>query len=227
LQGQLRHLSHQVLQAQEEERRRIRRELHDEILQTLTGVNVHLATLKKVAMVNPKGLKRKITVAQRLLERSVDIVHQFACELRPMLLDDLGLIPALQSYMKDVAKRTGLHIHLRSFTLGKVEELDNDRRTVLYRVAQEAITNVVRHAQASRVEVRIQKFQDTIGIEIKDNGRSFQAERVLSTAQHKRLGLLCMRERVEMVGGTLSIESETDKGTTIRVEIPIVNGIKD
>jgi PAS domain S-box-containing protein len=226
LQGQLRHMSHQVLQAQEEERRRISRELHDEILQTLTGVNVHLATLKKEAVVNPKGLKRKIAATQRLVEKSVGIVHRFARELRPMLLDDLGLIPALHSYMRDVTKRTGLHIHLMSFTLGKVEELDNDKRTVLYRVAQEAITNVARHAQASRIEVRLQKLQGAIGMEIKDNGRSFRAERVMSAAQHKRLGLLCMRERVEMVGGTFSIESEPGQGTSIRVEIPFANGIR-
>jgi PAS domain S-box-containing protein len=227
LQGQLRHLSHQVLQVQEEERRQISRELHDEILQTLTGVNVHLATLKKVAAVNPKGLKRKITATQRLVEKSVDIVHRFARELRPMLLDDLGLIPALRSYIEDVVKRTGLRIHFTSFTLGWVEELNNDRRTVLYRVAQEAITNVARHAQASRIEVRIEKLRGAICMEVKDNGRSFRAERVLSAAKRKRLGLLCMRERVEMVGGRFTVESSPGKGTTVRAEIPSANGARD
>jgi PAS domain S-box-containing protein len=227
LQGQLRHLSHQVLQVQEEERRQISRELHDEILQTLTGVNVHLATLKKVATVNPKGLKRKITATQRLVEKSVDMVHRFARELRPTLLDDLGLIPALRSYMKDVMKRTDLRIHFTSFTHGRVEELDNDRRTVLYRVTQEAITNVIRHAQASRIEVRLQKLRDVICEEIEDNGKSFRAKRALSAAKHKRLGLLCMRERVEMVGGTFSIESEPGQGTSIRVEIPFTNVIEE
>ena len=224
LQGQLRHLSHQVLQAQEEERKRVSRELHDEILQTLTGINVHLAALKNQAVDNPKGLKRKITATQRLVVKSVDIVHRFARELRPTLLDDLGIIPALRSYMRDVMKRTGLRIHLASFTLGRVEKLDNDRRTVLYRVAQEAITNVARHAQASLAEVRIQKLRGAICMEIKDNGRSFRVGRVLSATKNKRLGLLCMRERVEMVGGTLSIESEPGQGTSIRVEIPFTSG---
>ncbi|MFC1653122.1 histidine kinase, partial [Planctomycetota bacterium] len=130
LQKQLRHLSHQVLQVQEDERKRISRELHDEILQTLTGVNVHLATLKKVAAINPIDLQRKITSTQKLVEKSMDIVHQFARELRPMLLDNLGLIPALHSYMRDVKKRTDLQIHFASFTCGKVEELDHHRRTV-------------------------------------------------------------------------------------------------
>jgi PAS domain S-box-containing protein len=226
LQGQLRRLSHQVLHAQEEERKRVSRELHDEILQTLTGVSVHLAALKNKATVNPKGLKRKIAATQRLVEKSMDIVHRFARELRPMLLDDLGLIPALHSYVRDVRKQTGLRIHFTSFTLGRVEQLDNDQRTVLYRVAQEAITNVTRHAQASRIEVHLQKPRGAICMEIKDNGRSFRAERVLPTAKHKRLGLLSMRERVEMVGGTFSIESEPGKGTSIRAEIPFTNGIR-
>jgi PAS domain S-box-containing protein len=226
LQGQLRHLSHQVLQVQEEERKRISRELHDDILQTLTGVNVHLATLKKVATVNPKDLKKKITDTQGLVEKSMDIVHRFARELRPMLLDNLGLIPALHSYMKDVKQRTGLQIHFTSFTRGKVEELDNDRRTVLYRVAQEAITNTTRHAQASRIEVRLYKHDDIIGLDIQDNGKSFQVKRILSAAKRKRLGLLCMRERVEMVGGTFIIESAPDQGTSIRVEIPFAKNRK-
>ncbi len=227
LQKQLRHLSHQVLQAQEEERKRVSRELHDEILQTLMGVNVHLVALKNTAVVNPGSLKRNIARTQRLVEKSVDIVHQFARELRPMMLDDLGLIPALRSYMKDVMKRTGLRIHLTSFTLGRVEELDNDRRTVLYRVAQEAVTNAARHAHASLVEVRIQRLQGAIRMEIKNNGKSFRVKRVLSAAKHKRLGLLCMRERVEMVGGAFCIESEPGQGTSIRVEIPFANGIRD
>jgi len=87
-------------------------------------------------------------------------------------------------------------------------------------------TNVAKHAKASQVNVSIEKLRDAICMEIKDDGRSFRAERVLSAARHKRLGLLCMRERVEMVGGTFSIESEPGQGTTIRAEIPFTNGIR-
>ena len=109
-QEQLRHLSHQILSAQEEERKQISRELHDEIAQTLTGINVHLATLKTEAALNTKGLTKKIARTQRLVEKSVNIVHRFARELRPTVLDDLGLIPALHSFMKEFTKRTG-HPH--------------------------------------------------------------------------------------------------------------------
>jgi PAS domain S-box-containing protein len=227
LQKQLRDLSRQILDAQEEERKRISRELHDEIAQVLTAINLHLAALKKEAAPNSKDLKRKIAHTQRLVERSVNMVHQFAGQLRPPALDDLGLIPALHSYMKDFAKRTGLSIRFTSFTRGRTEQLDSARRTVFYRVAQEALTNVARHAQASLVKVSIRKLRDFIRMEVKDNGKSFQVQGVLPTGRNKGLGLLGMRERVEMVGGRFTVESSPGKGTTIRAEIPFANGIRD
>jgi signal transduction histidine kinase len=223
-QEQLRHLARQILSALEEERKNISRELHDEIAQTLTGINVHLATLAKKSAVNSQGLKQTILRTQRLVEKSVNIVHRFARELRPTLLDDLGLIPALHSYMKDFMKRTGIHIHFTAFTSGFVEQLNSDQRTVLYRVAQSALTNVAQHAQASRVNVSIRKLRDAIRMEIHDNGKSFEVERVLFAKRHKRLGLLGMRERVEMVGGSFGVESAPGKGTTIHAQIPIGNG---
>jgi signal transduction histidine kinase len=222
MQEQLRHLSRQVLTAQEEERKKISRELHDEIAQTLTSINVQLAALKAEATVNVKDLQKKIARTQRLVEKSVDIVHRFARELRPTVLDDLGLIPALHSFVKSVAKQTGIHIHLTVFAA--VEKLAGDKRTVLYRVAQEALTNVVRHAQASLVDVSIEKLPNSICMKIRDNGKSFQVERVLHAKKNKRLGVLGMRERMEMVGGSFNIESAPGKGTTIRAQIPFTNG---
>ena len=224
LQEQLRHLSRQLLLSQEEERKKISRELHDEITQTLTGINVRLAALKAEATVNTKGLQKKITSTQRMVEKSVDIVHRFARELRPMVLDDLGLVPALHSYLKAFTKRTGLHIHFTTFTSGQIKQLNNATRTVIYRVAQEALTNVARHAHASRVDVSLQKLPRAVGLTIKDNGKSFQVQRVLHAKKNKRLGLLGMRERVEMVGGRLRIESAPGKGTTVHAEIPFTNG---
>jgi signal transduction histidine kinase len=218
LQEQLRRLSRQILSAQEEERKRISRELHDVIAQTLTGINIRLATLKKEALVTTKGLDRNIARTQRLVEKSVNIVHEFARELRPAVLDDLGLIPALHSFAKLFSKRTRVHVHLKAFA--GVEQLDANQRTILYRVAQEALTNVSRHAHASRVEVSILKLPDCICMKIKDDGKSFQVDRVLNARGRKRLGLLGMRERLEMVGGHFDIESVAGKGTTITANIP-------
>ncbi|MEN6578060.1 MAG: ATP-binding protein [Phycisphaerales bacterium] len=226
LQKQLQHLSHQVLQAQEEERKRISRELHDDIAQVLTAISFHLAVLRKEAAPNGKNIKRKIAHTQRLVEKSVDIVHRFASQLRPPALDDLGLIPALHSHVKDFAKRTGLVVHFKSFTRGRTELLDNDKRTVLYRVVQEALINVAKHAQASRVNVNIRKQRGVIRMEVQDDGKSFEVRDVLSAKRNKGLGLLGMRERVEMVGGRFAVESSPGKGTAIRAEIPFGNGAK-
>jgi PAS domain S-box-containing protein len=226
LQEQLRQLSRQILLAQEDERKRISRELHDVIAQTLTGINVRLAALKKQAASNTKYLDRDIARTQRLVEKSVNIVHEFARELRPAVLDDLGLIPALHSFVKLFSKRTRVHVSLQAFA--GVEELDIAKRTVLYRVAQEALTNVSRHAKASRVDITIRKLATGVGMKIKDDGKSFNVDHQLTKAS-KRLGLLGMRERVEMVGGTFCVLSAPGQGTTIDVEIPFAqpkNGLK-
>jgi len=219
MQERLRLLSRQLLLAQEEERKMISRELHDQIAQTLTGINVRLASLKTGTTLNNKGLEKKISSTQRLVEKSVDIVHRFARELRPTVLDDLGLIPALHAFMKSFARRTGVHAHLTAFAA--VEQLDTARRTVLFRVAQEALTNVARHAQASRVEVKIQKLPDSICMKIKDDGKSFNVERALQAGGGNHLGLLGMRERLEMTGGKFAVESSPGKGTTIHAQLPL------
>ena len=191
----------------------------------LTGINVRLATLKIEAVSNTKGLGDKIARAQRLVERSVDIVHRFARELRPAVLDDLGLIPALHSLMKRFTKETGIRVNLTAFA--DVEKLSRAKRTVLFRVAQEALTNVARHAQAGRVAVSIQRLPKAVRMQIKDNGKGFELKRVLFVGRCKRLGLLGIRERVEMVGGKFTVESEPGKGTTIHAQIPFNNGAKE
>lgn len=231
LQEQLRRLSRQILSAQEDERKMISRELHDVIAQTLTGINVRLANLKKEAAVNTKGLDRNIARTQRLVEKSVNIVHQFARELRPAVLDDLGLIPALHSFMKNFASRTGVRTRLTAFA--GVEKLDTTRRTVLYRVAQEALTNVDKHAQAREVRITIEKVAGAICMKIADDGRGFQANGLRNGKKQKRLGLLGMRERVEMVNGSFAIQSAPGLGTTVNAQMPFgdsgprQNGAKD
>lgn len=219
MQAQLRHLSHQILHAQEEERKRISRELHDEIAQALVGINVGLADLTQEASGNSKRLRQKIARAQRLVEKSVDTVHRFARELRPTVLDDLGLIPALHTFMKEFTKRTGVRAQLTAFAA--LEKLDIAKRTILYRVAHEALNNVARHAQASRVEVSIEKLRGCVCLKIKDDGKSFDAERTLQANRGRRLGLLGMRERLEMVGGSFAIESAPGQGTVIQARIPL------
>jgi PAS domain S-box-containing protein len=218
MQEQLRHLSRQILQAQEDERKRISLELHDVIAQTLTGINIRLANLKKRAGISPGNFDRDIERTQKLVENSVNIVHQFARELRPALLDDLGLVPALHSFLKKFTAQTGVHVHLTAFAGS--EGLDTPRRTILYRVALEALTNISRHAKASHVDVTLRKLATGISMRISDNGKSFKVERKMNAGGGKRLGLLGMRERLEMVGGRFEIESAPGRGTSITAEIP-------
>jgi signal transduction histidine kinase len=218
LQEQMRRLSRRVLSVQEEERRRISRELHDVIAQMLTGINVRLTALKGEASAGDKGLERKITSTQRLVEKSVNIVHRFARELRPAVLDDLGLIPALKAFTRGFSRETGLPVHFRAFA--GVEQLSNAKRTVLYRVVQEALSNVARHAGASEVEVNIIRHSASAFMQVVDNGQSFDVDQVLHSGKSKHLGLLGMRERVEMVGGVFTIVSKTGHGTVVGVDMP-------
>jgi signal transduction histidine kinase len=123
--------------------------------------------------------------------------------------------------MKGFKEETGIHVSLSAFAA--VEQVNGDKRTVLYRVAQEALNNVARHAQASHAEVKIQQLDGAICMKIRDNGKGFPAERVLHAKKKKRLGLLGMRERLEMVGGNFSIKSAPGKGTTVIAEIPLAD----
>jgi signal transduction histidine kinase len=218
MQGKLRHMTRQIISAQEEERKEISRELHDEVVQTLVGINVQLAALGKGASAGVESFKAKIVRTQRLVEHSVNAVHRFARELRPAVLDDLGLIPALLAYSKGLAARKKIKVRLTAFA--GVEALSNPKRTVLFRVAQEALTNVIRHAKATRVEIIITEIPGAVVMEIGDNGQSFPVEAVLKARTQKRLGLIGMRERIEMVGGVLTVESTPGAGTKVRAEIP-------
>lgn len=218
MQRQLRHLTRQIIHAQEEERKEISRELHDEVVQTLVGINVELAALGKGASTGFEALQVKIARTQKLVINSVNAVHRFARELRPAVLDDLGLIPALHSFSQNLAARKKLKIDLTAFE--GVELLESGKRTVLFRVAQEALTNVARHADASRVTVHVSEVGHRVRMDIGDNGKSFLVEKTLRARNANRLGLIGMKERIEMVGGTLVIESTPGHGTLVRAEIP-------
>lgn len=222
-QAQMRRLSRDVLVAQENERKEISRELHDVIAQTLAGINIRLTTLKREAELNTKGIDHKIAYAQRLVSKAVDIVHRYARKLRPVALDDLGLIPALHSYLKNMRARTGIHIKMNACTA--VEGLNIVKRTVFFRVAQEALTNISRHAHAANVRVGISSISGGFRMEIQDDGRSFDPQRVMLSLRKGHLGIIGMRERMEMVGGSLEIISSQGKGTLVIAKIQSGNGV--
>lgn len=214
----LRMLSNKVLTAQEEERKHISRELHDEIGQALTAANVSIALLRQHAAAD-ESFRKKVDRAQRLLEHSMDMVHRFARELRPSMLDHLGPSAALQNYVKLFTQRTGIKAELESTV--SLDALNQQQGTVLYRVAQESLTNVFKHAHATRVKIRLKQLPRAVSMEISDNGRAFNAPAQLNGAVRQRLGLLGMQERVRLVNGEFAIESVPKRGTTVRVQIPL------
>ncbi|WP_052572689.1 histidine kinase [Haloferula sp. BvORR071] len=224
MQEELRYLSRRLIAAQEEERKRISRELHDVIAQTLTGINVRLSTLKLQTTANAKDFQKKIAFTQRLLEKSMGVVHRFAFDLRPTVLDDLGLVPALRSYIKAFISRTGIHVDFTAAT--GVEKLANAELTVLYRIAQEGLANIARHARASRAEIAISIHAGGVRMEITDNERGFRLDSTAKSGRRERLGILGMRERVEMIGGSFHVESAVTKGTMLRVDLPQAAGAK-
>ncbi len=218
MQEQLRKLSQQILHLQEDERKRISRELHDEIGQTMTAISVNLELLRRSGPTNRRQFRLTLLDTQRLLRDTTDAVHRFARELRPALLDELGLLPALRSHIRQFATRTGLCVR---FTADPVaEQMNPDQKTALFRIAQEALTNVAKHARASQVRLNIRERGHAIWMEIADNGQSFTRAPATPKAGRVRLGLLGMQERVRLIDGKFSILTRADSGTVIRVQVP-------
>jgi signal transduction histidine kinase len=218
LQNKLRSVSHQILKAQEDLRQEISRELHDKIVQLLIGININLEAFTKTAEINPQNVRRKFAPVRRKVEEAVDTVHQFARDLRPAMLDDLGFVSTLHSYLEGFSKKTAVEVQLTAFS--GVESMSKDKLTMLYRVAQEALTNVERHAEASLVNVVILRARGRVSLEIIDNGKAFDVVRSSDSNLTGRLGLTSMRERVEMFGGRFSVVSLPGTGTTVRAEVP-------
>jgi len=219
LQQRLRHLTHSALKAQEDDRRQISRDLHDAIMQTLAGITVELTALGAAEKVGQRAFRQKLARTQRLIQQSVGTVHRFARDLRPAILDDLGLIPALRSLVTALPQRRKLKVRLTSHP--QVENLDCDQRTAFFRVIQEALNNVLRHAKATEVHILFTASGSQLRAEVIDNGRSFDPSQVNQSKRGRRLGLIGMRERMEMIGGSLTIVTEASKKTVVCAEIPL------
>jgi len=219
MQENLRYYLQKITQAQEEERKRIARELHDDTAQLLGSLSRQLDNFVR----SKSGLSPKEVLflkdLQAQLNRGVQGVNRFVQNLRPSLLDDLGLIPALRSLMKDLQEYDGIG--------SKLEVLGDERRyapefeSSLFRIVQEALNNIRRHAQASEASVAIDFTRDRVKLTIGDNGRGFElVGRVDDLPRSGKMGLVGMQERARLLGGTLEVQSTPGKGTTIIIEVP-------
>ena len=217
----LRYLSSQLITAQETERKRISLELHDEMGQVLTAISINLRSMGRELPLNLDPLiKEKLAETQSLLEQASEQIRELSHYLRPSMLDDLGLLPTLRWYLDGYKKRTDLDVKYKPINF---EERPNPEvEIVIYRVVQEALNNIAKHAQASRVLVRLERKEKEVAISIEDDGKGFDVNEVLAPDDLKGgIGILGMRERVSTLGGRLSIQSRKGSGTSISAEIPL------
>jgi two-component system sensor histidine kinase UhpB len=212
---QLHRLSGEILQAQEEERQRVARELHDETAQALTSLLVRLRLLERAQ--HPDEARQHVQELRQLTAQALAEVRRLALELRPQILDDLGLGAALGWRVDEV--NASSHTHATLQLVGVASRLPRHIELVLYRVAQEALTNVVRHAQANHVHLTLKREGEAITLEIQDDGIGFDAN-ALQTRASRSLGLMGMRERVALIGGSLAIESQQGQGTRLLARVP-------
>lgn len=212
-QAELKDLSARLVDAQEQERRAISRELHDEVGQSLTALLMDAGNLAAATQASNGEFRQRLENIQRLAENSVNAVRNMALLLRPSMLDDLGLVAALEWQAREVTKRTGLLVEL-------VEEnvcaaLPDEYSTCVYRVVQEALHNCSRHAAARQARIVLRQQPERLLLTIEDDGKGFDARRV------RGLGLVGMAERVARLGGEFHVESEPGRGALVQVELPL------
>lgn len=215
----LQSLSRRLVEVQETERRFIARELHDHAGQTLTCLILGLGALERDAL-DPERVRAHAAGLKDLTHNVLRDLHRLAVSLRPASLDQLGLVPALGQMIESFAQNSSVQIRFKAVGISEDDRLPHEVETTLYRIAQEALTNVIRHAGAQRADVMLELRGETAIILVEDDGKGFDVDGAKISGP---LGLLGMQERAEMLGGTLTVESAAGKGTTLVVEVPYVN----
>jgi two-component system, NarL family, sensor histidine kinase UhpB len=203
-----------VLNAQEEERKRIARDLHDEVNQSLTALLLRLEAAVQDA---PPSLREELAETKRLANQAMGELLDLARQLRPTALDDHGLVAALQTHVKEYDARGPASA--RFWADPTIHPLPADAQVVIYRVAQEALVNAARHSGATRIEVSLERSEESVCLVVSDNGCGFAF-----AEEGKGLGLSGMRERALLVGARLEIDSSPGKGTTVKLEVPVASG---
>jgi len=213
----LEQLSARLVDAQETERRAISRELHDQVGQTLNALLVDAANLAKRLPPEDDVSRRYLDNIRTFADSSVNSIRDIALLLRPSMLDDLGLIPALEWQAREVSRRTGIKVEVAAENVP--DSLPDDVRTCIYRVVQEALQNVSRHSGAKSAVIVVRNDVGSLSLTVADDGRGFDLQR-------RGLGMMGMEERVRQLGGRLEVESAPGKGATLRVSLPIAAAIR-
>jgi len=209
----LQELSAKLLRAQENERRTLARELHDEVGQSLSAILMEADNAACAA--GPAEAHEHLVAVRTLAEKTVNEVRDLALLLRPSMLDDFGLVPALNWHAREMTKRTGLNVVLTADEAA--DDLPDEHKTCIYRLVQEAVNNAARHASARTVQVELRREEDRVYVSVRDDGAGFDTRIV------RGLGLLGMEERVRRLGGRIAVDSQPGRGTAIVAELPVTD----
>jgi len=210
---ELHRLSARLVAAQEDERRKLSRELHDEVGAAMSALLMEMGNLDAALPAGDTALHERVRAVRKLAENNVQLVRNLSLLLRPPMLDDLGLVPALKWKAREVARRNGIKIRVEAEEVS--EDLPDEHRTCIYRVVQEALHNATRHAAARNVVIQVRQEARQVGVTVTDDGSGFDPR------QEKGVGILGMEERVRNLGGRLRIESAPGHGATLRFELPL------
>lgn len=209
--------SRRLIEAQEGERRRIARELHDQVGQILTAVKINLHVLRQKC--SAPEILSSIEDNMKVIDEAVDQVRDLSVGLRPLLLDDFGLVVAVRWYLDRQARSCGVPADFTTHSLGEDDRFSSELETACFRIVQEAVTNVARHARASRISVMLGRVGQDLTLLISDDGAGFDMKALRTSAA--TLGLRSMEERVQAMGGSITIDSAPASGTAICARLPI------
>ena len=213
-------ISKGILRVQEAERGRISRELHDGVGQALTALKIQLQLLEESAVREESALSPRLADLRELADHALDEVRQISHLLRPQMLDDLGLLPTLRWLARSVQRRTGIDVQIVSE--GMEERADPDVDNLIFRLVQEALTNVAKHARTPRAQVHLRRAGGRLFLKVEDGGAGFDAaEFLISTDEERGFGLRGMRDRVHLFAGRFTLTSHPGEGTTLEVEVPL------
>lgn len=213
-----------IILAQEEERKRVAREIHDGPAQTMANVVLRAELCEKLLTTNRDEVTTELRDLKKVVKESLQEIRRIIFNLRPMTLDDLGLIPTVRRYIEELKVRENFNVQLEIH--GEEQRLKNTYEVALFRLIQESLNNARKHAKANKIKVNINTTETDISVSISDDGKGFDLEKVMNEAVGKEsFGLLSMKERIELLNGSLNIDSTIGVGTTITVCIPLENAL--
>ncbi|MBM7855613.1 two-component system sensor histidine kinase DegS [Desulfohalotomaculum tongense] len=210
-----------IIKAQEEERKRVAREIHDGPAQSMANIVMRTEFCLKLLEKDPTKVQHELHCLMDLVRKSLKDVRKIIFDLRPMVLDDLGLVPAIKRYIEQYSKDYDIYVETK--VIGRERRLDSAVEVALFRVIQESLANIKKHAQANQVMIKIEFLPEKINIAVRDNGRGFDKNKILSEKNRKGFGLLGMRERIQLLKGSFKIKTAPGRGTEILLSVAAKN----